>query len=68
MAKPEDFGAGKTENDSCVYCSNPDGSLKPHNEVRKGMIQFWMQREKINRAAAEKNVDEYMAKMPAWKK
>jgi hypothetical protein len=32
------------------------------------MIHFWMQREKIDRAVAEKNVDEYMAKMPAWKK
>lgn len=68
MNEPEDFGGGNTDNDSCVYCCTPDGKLKPRNEVRESMIQFWMQREKIDRAAAEKNVDEYMAKMPAWKK
>jgi hypothetical protein len=68
MSKPEEFGGGKVGNKSCVYCSDAEGNLKPRNEVREGMIHFWMQREKIDRAAAEKNVDAYMAKMPAWKK
>ena len=68
MSKPEEFGGGKVCNKSCVYCSDTEGNLKPRNEVREGMIHFWMQREKIDRAAAEKNVDEYMAKMLAWKK
>ena len=68
MTKPEDFGGKNPENESCVYCSNPDGSLKTRNVVREGMIQFWMGREKLDRPAAEKAVDEHMAKMPAWKK
>ncbi len=68
MTKPEEFGGGKEGNESCVYCSDDEGILKPRNEVREGMIQFWMQREKVDRTTAEKNVDEYMAKMPAWKK
>jgi hypothetical protein len=67
MTKPEEFGGGKLGNPSCVYCSNEDGSLKPRNTVREGMIQFWMSREKYNRTKAEQFVDDYMSKMPAWK-
>jgi thioredoxin-related protein len=68
MTKPEEYGGQKVGNPSCVYCSNEDGSLKPRNTVREGMIQFWMSREKYNRAKAEQFVDDYMSKMPAWKK
>ena len=67
MTKPEEFGGGISDNPSCVYCSNKDGSLKPRNVVREGMIQFWMSRENLDRTAAEKATDERMAKMPAWK-
>ncbi len=68
MEEPEDFGGKNENNESCVYCSDSDGNLKPRNEVREGMIAFWMQRENVDRPSAEKNVDKYMAKMPAWKK
>lgn len=68
MIKPEEFGGQNPENESCVYCSEADGSLKPRNAVREGMIQFWMQRESIDRSTAEEKTDEYMAKMPAWKR
>lgn len=67
MTKPEEFGGGKKGNPSCVYCSNEDGTLKPRNTVREGMIQFWMSREKYDRTKAEQFVDDYMSKMPAWK-
>lgn len=68
MVKPEEFGGEKLGNPSCVYCSDKDGSLKPKNVVREGMIQFWMSREKLDRATAEKRTDDHMAQMPAWKK
>ncbi len=67
MTKPEEFGGHKVGNESCVYCSDSEGKLKPKNEVREGMVNFWMQREKIDRATAEKKTDEYMDSMPAWK-
>jgi hypothetical protein len=67
MEKPEEFGGHKVGNSSCVYCSDSEGNLKPRNEVREGMIQFWMQREEIDRDLAEKKTDEYMSSMPAWK-
>jgi len=68
MTKPEDFGGGKVGNSSCVFCSDEDGSLKPRNVVREGMIKFWAERENLDQTTAEKFVDDYMAKMPAWKK
>ncbi|MHA1938943.1 MAG: zinc ribbon domain-containing protein [Candidatus Thorarchaeota archaeon] len=67
MHKPEEFGGGKLDNKTCVYCSDSDGNLKPMNEVREGMIHFWMQRESIDRKTAEKKTDEYMSIQPAWK-
>ncbi|MFW9845928.1 MAG: zinc ribbon domain-containing protein [Candidatus Thorarchaeota archaeon] len=67
MQKPEDFGGGKLNNKTCVYCSDNEGNLKPRNEIREGMIQFWMQRESIDRKTAEKMTDEYMGTQPAWK-
>ena len=67
MTRPEDFGGGNPQNKYCVYCSNPDGSLKPRSVVREQIIRFWMSREKLDRHAAERAVDEYMSKMPAWR-
>ncbi len=67
MNKPEEFGGNKPGNKSCVYCSHPDGTLKPKNEVREGMTRFWMARDNLDRTAAEKKTDEHMSKMPAWK-
>lgn len=67
MTRAEEFGGGKINNSSCVYCSDSEGNLKPRNEVREGMINFWMQRENIDRKTAEKKTDEYMSAQPAWK-
>ncbi|MHA2222752.1 MAG: zinc ribbon domain-containing protein [Candidatus Thorarchaeota archaeon] len=67
MEKSEEFGGHKVGNKSCVYCSDSEGILKPKNEVREGMVNFWMQRESIDRSTAEEKTDEYMSKMPAWK-
>jgi thioredoxin-related protein len=67
MTKAEEFGGGKLGNKTCVYCSDSEGNLKPRNEVREGMVNFWMQRENIDRSTAEKKTDEYMSIQPAWK-
>lgn len=67
MAKAEEYGGHKVGNKTCVYCSDSEGKIKQKNEVREGMIQFWMQRESIDRSSAEKKTDEHMKTMPAWK-
>jgi uncharacterized glyoxalase superfamily protein PhnB len=66
MTKPEDFGGGNPENLYCVYCSNPDGSLKSREEVFKGMVNFMMMSQKMDRKTAESAAEERMSKMPAW--
>jgi uncharacterized glyoxalase superfamily protein PhnB len=66
MTKPEDFGGGTPENLYCVYCSNPDGSLKSREEVFKGMVNFMMMSQKMDRKTAESAAEERMSKMPAW--
>jgi len=66
LAKPEDFGGGNPENLYCVHCSNADGSLKSHDEVLAGMVNFMIKFQNMDREAAEKAAKEHMAKMPAW--
>jgi uncharacterized glyoxalase superfamily protein PhnB len=66
MTKLEDFGGGNPQNLYCVYCSKPDGSLKTREEVFKGMANFMMMSQKMDRKTAERAAKERMAKMPAW--
>jgi uncharacterized glyoxalase superfamily protein PhnB len=66
MTKLEDFGGGNPENLYCVYCSNLDGSLKRREEVFKGMVDFTMTCQKMDRKTAEGAAKERMARMPAW--
>lgn len=66
MTKLEDFGGGNRENLYCVYCSNADGSLKSREEVCKGMVNFMMISQRMDRKAAEIAARERMSKMPAW--
>jgi uncharacterized glyoxalase superfamily protein PhnB len=66
MTKRGDFGGGNPENLYCVYCSNPDGSLKSYEEVLEGMVKFMIVSQKLDRKAAESAVKERMSSMPAW--
>ena len=66
MTKPEDFGGGNPANIYCVHCSNPDGSLKSHDEVFEGVVNFMMMTQNMDREIAESAAKEHMPKMPAW--
>jgi uncharacterized glyoxalase superfamily protein PhnB len=66
MTKPEDFGGRDPANIYCVYCSNPDGSLKSYDEVFEGMVNFMMMSQKMDRKTAEGAAKGRMSKMPAW--
>ena len=66
MTKLDDFGGGNQANIYCVYCSNPDGSLKSYEEVFEGMVNFMMMSQKMDRKTAESAAKEHMSKMPAW--
>jgi len=66
MTKLEDFGGGNPANIYCVHCANADGSLKSYDEVLKGMVNFMVMSQNMDKETAEKAAKEYMAKMPAW--
>ena len=67
MKTTEEHGGGDINNPYCKYCTDAEGKLKSMEEVREGMIQFYMKSQGKSREEAEKFVDAHMCKMPAWK-
>jgi hypothetical protein len=66
MMSPGDYGGGDTENNHCVHCCHPDGSLKSYEDVLEGMVGLMMNTQGLERAAAEGAARDYLATMPAW--
>jgi len=67
MDTPDLHGAGAAENPYCIYCTDAHGHLKSRQDVREGMVQFYMDTMGKTRPDAERVVDAVMAEMPAWK-
>lgn len=67
METLELHGGGVKENPYCIYCTDAHGHLKPRNDVREGMIQFYIDSMRKSREEAERVVDAIMSEMPAWK-
>jgi hypothetical protein len=66
MLKPSDFGAKKENNRYCAHCTYPSGELMARHLIRDNMVKYYMKMKRMERADAEKYVDDYMAGMPAW--
>lgn len=66
MATDADHGGARPDNVYCQNCTDATGNLKSREEVREGMIAFYMQSMNKGREEAEKEVDTHMAQMPAW--
>ena len=67
MTEAEMHGGAKVENPYCCYCCNEAGDLKSREDVRQGMVNFFMQNQGKPREDAEKVVDDVMSRAPAWK-
>lgn len=67
MNAPADFGAGKTDNLYCRYCTDATGNLLPKEVVRQNMIQFYTQTVGKTPEEATVEVDKIMGTMMAWK-
>ena len=67
MVEAKMHGGEDAKNKNCQYCCDKSGKLKSREEVRKGMVRFYQDSEGKTKEEAEKFVDEYMSKMPAWK-
>ena len=68
MVRLEDHGGGRLDVHFCKYCTDPLGRLKPKEEVRKTMVDLAVTAQRRSIEDAEKFVDRYMKKMPAWRK
>ena len=67
MEKQADFGGRNSKNRYCVYCSDTRGALKPRDVVREHMITLFLRQRGGDRLTAERNIDAYMRRMPAWR-
>jgi len=68
MKEAKQHGAADLKNPNCIYCTDEKGRLKTREQVRNGMVNFFMKAKKLDEKATAKFVDDYMKKMPAWKK
>ncbi len=50
----------------CLYCTNPQGELKPREAVREGLVHVFMRGQRLERPKAERLVESHLARMPAW--
>ncbi|MEI6221652.1 MAG: zinc ribbon domain-containing protein [bacterium] len=66
MEKPADFGNGNLKTKTCVYCTKPDGSLKPCAEIFEGGVQFFMNATGSSRDLAERLTRKNMLAQHAW--
>jgi hypothetical protein len=68
MAQDKQHGGCDPNNRYCIFCTDEVGKLKSREAVRSGMVAFFMRKKRLDNDVAEKFVDDYMKKMPAWKK
>lgn len=66
MVQDTDHGGGRPDNPYCQHCTDAAGNLKSREEVREGMIAFYMGSMGKTREEAEGEVGTHMAQMPAW--
>ena len=66
MGEAGDHGGSKRDNPYCKNCCDDTGHLKPKSMIREEMIKFYIEKYDYPKNAAEKFVDNFMSKMPAW--
>ena len=66
LEKPEDFGCQNESSDTCVYCTNEDGTIKSCIEIFDGWVNFFMAATWSSRQLAEKIVRKNMLSLPYW--
>ncbi len=66
MEKPEDFGNNDPAAQTCVHCTQTDGSVKSCQEIFEWWVQFFMDSMGADRDLAEKLVRKNMLRLPYW--
>jgi hypothetical protein len=66
LMKKEDFSLGDENSDFCLFCTNPDGSVKAGEEIFEGGVQYFMSQFGGDRNMAEKLTRKNMSQQPYW--
>lgn len=66
MNKKEDYAMEDESKNYCKYCMREDGTMQSYEEKLKGMTEFIVRTQGIDRNVANKTAKEMMAKLPAW--
>ncbi|MBU4269822.1 AraC family transcriptional regulator [Candidatus Dependentiae bacterium] len=66
MNKKEDFALKNETSIFCLYCVNPDGSVKSCEEIFDGGVQFFMSQLGSDRKMAEKVTRKNMNMQSHW--
>ena len=66
LEKKEDFALGDENAKFCAYCVNPDGSVKPGEEIFNGGVQFFLSVLGGDKSFAEKITRKNMSQLPYW--
>lgn len=67
MLSADDHAAGDEFKDYCLYCANPDGSMKSYDEALASMTEFMMHTRNLDEATARTAAAEELSHMPAWR-
>ena len=75
LKKPEDHGGGDSKNKWCKECCNPDGSHKTRDDIKVVILKLLQSAdaqvvmgERLSAEEANGLIEDYMNRMPAWKK
>jgi hypothetical protein len=67
LVKAEDHGLGDEVIETCVYCTNEDGTVKSATEIFNGGVDFFVQSAGVERDFAERIVRKNMVEnCPYW--
>ncbi|WP_303871726.1 zinc ribbon domain-containing protein [Acetobacterium wieringae] len=67
MKKESDFAMGDTSKEYCIYCAKEDGSMQSFEEKKQSLLNFTIKTQGLDKAIAEKAVENMMRQLPAWK-
>ncbi|MFH0873530.1 MAG: zinc ribbon domain-containing protein [Candidatus Komeilibacteria bacterium] len=66
LEKKEDFAGSDESAKFCLYCVNPDGSVKSCEEVFAGGVQYFLSQIGNDQEMAEKITRKNMSQQPYW--
>lgn len=66
LTKPEECAGGNIEADFCLYCTNPDGSVKSCQEIFDGGVNYFIGVLNGDKLLAERITRKNMLSLPYW--